>query len=59
LAGHGGVDCHDVAVIFDEPTSVSVIELHFAEVELERTQEFRLGWSVAEGGRTHEIVRQQ
>ena len=46
-------------VIFDEPTSVSVIELHFAEVELERTQEFRLGWSAAEGGPTHEIVRQQ
>jgi len=29
-------------VIFDEPTSVRAIELHFAEVELERTQEFRL-----------------
>jgi len=46
-------------VIFDEPTSVSLVELHFAEVELARTQEFRLGWSAAEGGPTHEIVRQQ
>jgi hypothetical protein len=48
-----------LCVIFDEPMSVSVIELHFAEVELERTQEFRLGWSAVEGGPTHEIVRQQ
>ncbi len=46
-------------VIFDEPTPIRVIELHFVELELKRTQEFRLGWSSADGGKTHEIVRQQ
>jgi len=46
-------------VIFDVPTSLRIIELHFAEPELERTQEFRLGWSAADGGPAREIVRQQ
>lgn len=46
-------------VIFDEPTPIHVIELQFAESEVERTQEFRLAWSSADGGQTHEIVRQQ
>ena len=46
-------------IIFDEPTPLRIIELHFAELEFERTQEFRLGWSPAEGGPTREIVRQQ
>lgn len=46
-------------VIFDEPTPINVIELHFSESNCERTQEFRLGWGSAEGRQTHEIVRQQ
>jgi hypothetical protein len=46
-------------VIFDEPTPIHVIELHFAESNCERTQEFRLGWGSAEGRQTQEIVRQQ
>jgi hypothetical protein len=46
-------------VIFDEPTPIHVIELHFTESQSERTQEFRLGWESAEGRQTREIVRQQ
>jgi hypothetical protein len=48
-----------VRVIFDKSTRIRVIELQFAELESARTQEFQLGWSAAEGGPIHEIVRQQ
>lgn len=48
-----------IRVIFDEPTPLHVIELHFSEPDSVRTQEFRLGWSAADGGKTREIVRQQ
>jgi uncharacterized protein (DUF736 family) len=48
-----------IRIIFDQPTSVRRIQLHFLEPELERTQEFTLRWSSADGGTTKEIVRQQ
>lgn len=48
-----------VRVIFDEPTPLRMIELHFIEQEIERTQEFSLCWSAAQGGPLHQIVRQQ
>ena len=38
-----------VRVIFDEPTPLRMIELHFIEQEIERTQEFSLCWSAAQG----------
>lgn len=48
-----------IRIIFDQPLSVRRIQLHFIEPELERTQEFRVRWSSAEGGPAKEIVRQQ
>jgi hypothetical protein len=48
-----------IRVIFDQPVPVRRIELHFLEPEQERTQEFTLRWSAAQGGPTKEIVRQQ
>jgi hypothetical protein len=39
--------------------TVRRIQLHFLEPELERTQEFSVRWSSAEGGPTKEIIRQQ
>ena len=48
-----------IRIIFDQPTSVRRIRLHFLEPELERTQEFTLRGSSAGGGPTKEIVRQQ
>jgi hypothetical protein len=48
-----------IRIIFDEPMSLSRIQLRFEETELERTQEFTLRWSSAEGGPPKEIVRQQ
>ena len=46
-------------LIFDEPTAVRHIQLHFVESEIERTQEFTICWSAAKGGPTREVVRQQ
>jgi uncharacterized protein (DUF736 family) len=46
-------------LIFDEPVSVRRIQLRFHESEKERTQEFTLCWSAAQGGASREIVRQQ
>jgi uncharacterized protein (DUF736 family) len=46
-------------VIFDEPTSLNRIQLQFAERVHERTQEFVIRWSPAQGGQTREVVRQQ
>ena len=48
-----------IRLIFDEPVSVHRIHLHFVEPERERTQEFTLRWSSANGGTSREIVRQQ
>jgi hypothetical protein len=48
-----------IRIIFDQPASLRRIQLRFVEPELERTQEFSLGWSSADGGPTKEIVRQQ
>jgi hypothetical protein len=46
-------------LIFDEPVSVRHIQLRFHEPDIERTQEFTLRWSGAQGGTSREIVRQQ
>ncbi len=48
-----------VRLIFDQPIKVRRLQLQFAESEFERTQEFTLRWSSAEGGQPTEIVRQQ
>ncbi|MGA2717207.1 MAG: carbohydrate-binding protein [Bryobacteraceae bacterium] len=47
-----------IRLIFDEPVSVRHIQLRFKEPATERTQEFVLRWSAAQGGES-EIVRQQ
>jgi uncharacterized protein (DUF736 family) len=41
-------------IIFDEPTTLHRIQLDFFEPEVERTQEFTIRWSSAEGGATRE-----
>ena len=48
-----------VRLVFDQPLSVHRIQLHFLEPERERTQEFTIRWSSAQGGEPKEIVRQQ
>ena len=48
-----------IRVIFDEPASLHRIQLRFHEAECERTQEFTIRWSSADGGPSREIVRQQ
>jgi hypothetical protein len=48
-----------IRIIFDRPLSVHRIQLRFLEPERERTQEFSVRWSSADGGPTKEIVRQQ
>src|SRR5205823_3744307 len=48
-----------IRIIFDQPLSVRRIQLHFLEPEPERTQEFSIQWSSAEGGLPKEIIRQQ
>jgi hypothetical protein len=48
-----------IRLIFDEPVSVRHIQLRFKEPATERTQEFILRWSAAQGGPSTEIVRQQ
>jgi hypothetical protein len=45
--------------IFDHPIPLRRIQLHFHEPVIERTQEFTLRWSSANGGAWREIVRQQ
>jgi hypothetical protein len=45
-------------IIFDRPQRLTRILLRFAEVEVERTQEFVLRWS-ADGQNFHELFRQQ
>ena len=48
-----------IRIIFDQAASLRRIQLRFVEPEVERTQEFTLRWSSADGGPTKEIVRQQ
>jgi hypothetical protein len=56
-AGESGEQ--QIRLIFDEPVSVRRIRLRFEEQATERTQEFVLRWSAAQGGTSTEIVRQQ
>ena len=46
-------------IIFDEPTTLHHMQLHFVEPEVERTQEFIIRWSSAQGGPARDVVRQQ
>jgi hypothetical protein len=48
-----------IRIIFDQPIALHRIQLHFLEPRLERTQEFSVRWSSAEGGPPKEIIRQQ
>ena len=48
-----------IRLILDEPVSVRRILLRFCEPAIERTQEFTLHWSAAQGGAATEIIRQQ
>jgi hypothetical protein len=48
-----------IRILFDEPVSLSRVQLRFHERECERTQEFTLRWSSASGGVPTQIVRQQ
>jgi hypothetical protein len=48
-----------VRIIFDEPTTLHRMQLHFVEPEVARTQEFVLRWSSAQGGPAQDVVRQQ
>jgi len=48
-----------IRLILDEPISVRRIQLRFCEPAIERTQEFTLHWSAAQGGAASEIIRQQ
>ena len=46
-------------LVFDRPQTLRRIRLVFEEPEVERTQEFNLGWAPAAGDEPREIVRQQ
>jgi uncharacterized protein (DUF736 family) len=46
-------------IIFDEPTTLRRMQLQFVEREVERTQEFIIRWSSAQGGPARDVVRQQ
>jgi uncharacterized protein (DUF736 family) len=46
-------------IIFDEPTTLHRMQLHFVEAEVERTQEFIIRWSSAHRGPARDVVRQQ
>jgi hypothetical protein len=48
-----------IRIVFDQPLSIKRIRLQFDEAEFDRTQEFTISWSGAEGGPPKEIVRQQ
>jgi hypothetical protein len=48
-----------IRIVFDHPISLHRIQLHFRELEVERTQEFALRWLSTNGGVAKEIVRQQ
>jgi hypothetical protein len=46
-------------LIFKEPVRLHHVQLQFVEKEHERTQEFSIRWSSAQGAPLQEIVRQQ
>jgi len=46
-------------LIFEEPVRLHHLQLQFVEEEHERTQEFAIRWSPAQGVSLKEIVRQQ
>ncbi|MFT6986214.1 MAG: hypothetical protein ACJAT7_002035, partial [Psychromonas sp.] len=48
-----------IRLIFDNPQMLQWIRLNFEELEVERTQEYVLRWSVDGGKSYQEIVRQQ
>jgi hypothetical protein len=48
-----------VRLIFDAPTQLHRIRLVFVETQMERTQEFVLGWAAERDQSLREIVRQQ
>ncbi|MDZ7750419.1 MAG: hypothetical protein U5S82_01895 [Gammaproteobacteria bacterium] len=48
-----------IRLSFDEPLSITLIQLLFIENNTERTQEFMLRWSRDSDGPMEEIVRQQ
>ncbi|MBV8475895.1 MAG: carbohydrate-binding protein [Deltaproteobacteria bacterium] len=48
-----------IRIIFDTPTAVQRIKVHFAETQAVRTQEFVLRWSSKRNEALREIVRQQ
>jgi hypothetical protein len=48
-----------IRLIFDTPHCLRRIQLRFHDAGLERTQEFSLCWSPAEGRESRHIVRQQ
>jgi hypothetical protein len=48
-----------IRIIFDQPRPLRRARLEFSETQVERTQEFTLGWSAEPGGPSREIVRQQ
>jgi hypothetical protein len=48
-----------IRLLFDEPTDLRRIWLHFSEFEVERTQQFTLCWAESQTSPFREIVRQQ
>lgn len=48
-----------VRLLFKEPQTIRQIHLEFSEAEMNRQQEFTLGWAGASDSRLKEIVRQQ
>jgi uncharacterized protein (DUF736 family) len=56
-ASQGGEQ--QLRIIFDKPTTLHRMQLHFVEPEVERTQEFIIRWSSAQGGPLRDVVRQQ
>jgi len=48
-----------IRLVLDKPRRIRRIRVEFSEAEIERTQEFTLGWSAKEGEPSREIVRQQ
>ena len=48
-----------IRILFDHPQKLKRIWLVFEEIEIQRTQEFVLRWSVDHGRSFREIVRQQ
>ena len=48
-----------IRLLFDKPTDIRRISLHFSEPQVERTQQFTLRWADSQTGPYREIVRQQ